>query len=275
MSSEIKVDTISEQTSANGVAIDSLGIKDGKITNLMNATLNAADLGNVHIKTADSSAATHTSADELVLENSGHCGISILSGTASTGNIYWNDSGGTARGYIQYNHDGDEIAIGNNGATSINMTSDGEVTKARQPAFLVKPTNNQTDFNQGQTITIVLDNEIYDIGSNFASNTFTAPVTGKYCFQFSIQLNDISNQDSSTYYYIELNTSNRAYYVLSSIDQAVGSSAGQYFFTLAGGALADMDANDTMTLRVVHGGTSGSGPSDVSNNSHLSGFLAC
>ena len=31
MSSEIKVDTISENTSANGVAIDSLGIKDGKI----------------------------------------------------------------------------------------------------------------------------------------------------------------------------------------------------------------------------------------------------
>ena len=38
MASEIKVDTISEKTSANGVAIDSLGIKDGKITNLMNAT---------------------------------------------------------------------------------------------------------------------------------------------------------------------------------------------------------------------------------------------
>ena len=33
MSSEIKVDTISENTSANGVAIDSLIIKDQKITN--------------------------------------------------------------------------------------------------------------------------------------------------------------------------------------------------------------------------------------------------
>ena len=68
--SEIRVDTISEKTSANGVSIDSLAIKDGKITNLMNATLSAADLGTgVHIKTADSGASAHASADELVIEN--------------------------------------------------------------------------------------------------------------------------------------------------------------------------------------------------------------
>ena len=84
-----------------------------------------------------------------------------------------------------------------------------------------------------------------------------------------------SNQDSSTYYYIEMNTSNRQYYNLSSIDQAVGSSSGQYYFTLSASCLADMDANDTVTCRVVHGGTSGTGPSDISSNSHWSGFLAC
>ena len=37
MSSELKVDTVSEKTSANGVTIDSLSIKDGKITSA-NAT---------------------------------------------------------------------------------------------------------------------------------------------------------------------------------------------------------------------------------------------
>ena len=69
MTSEIKVDTISEQTSANGVAIDSLAIKDGKVTNLMNATLSAADLGSgIHIKTADTSGSVSTNADELVIE---------------------------------------------------------------------------------------------------------------------------------------------------------------------------------------------------------------
>ena len=29
-------------------------------------------------------------------------------------------------------------------------------------------------------VTVLFQTEIFDIGSNFASNTFTAPVTGKY-----------------------------------------------------------------------------------------------
>ena len=125
-------------------------------------SLNAADLGTgIHIKTADSSAATHTSADELVLENIGHCGISINSGTASTGNIYWNDSGGTARGYFQYNHDGDEIAIGTAGSTAITFQStgtakitttgvdDGATGDGDFPAFALGLTNSHADNANG------------------------------------------------------------------------------------------------------------------------------
>ena len=162
------------------------------------------------------------------------------------------------------------------GTTSyMNINADGSITKPLQPAFLVKPASNQSDFNQGQTITIDFGTEVFDNNGDFASNTFTAPVTGRYCFQFAIQINQISNQDSALYYYIELNTSNRAYYNLSAIQEAVGSSAGQLYFTLSASALADMDANDTVTCRVVHGGTSGTGPSDISTNSHWSGFLVC
>ena len=265
MSSEIKVDTISENTSANGVAIDSVTLKDGGITTTGAVGVNESSPSSYYY-------------NDLVVNSGDEGGITIVDTSGGQSSLAFADgTSGSARysGRILYDHSTDKMRIGAGGNTYLNIDGNGHVTNAYQPAFLVKPTNNQTDFNQGQTITIVLDNEIYDQNGDFASNTFTAPVTGKYCFQFSIQLNDISNQDSSTYYYIELNTSNRAYYVLSSIDQAVGSSSGQYFFTLAGGALADMDANDTMTLRVVHGGTSGSGPSDVSNNSHLSGFLAC
>ena len=35
MASEIKVDTISEKTSANGVTVDGLSIKDGQVTDFM------------------------------------------------------------------------------------------------------------------------------------------------------------------------------------------------------------------------------------------------
>jgi len=169
--SEIRVDTISEKTSANGVAIDSVTLKDGTVdvngtsdgiildadadttisadtddqidikiagaddfqftantftaqsgSTITTPTLgvgNTKDLGvGIHVKTADSGATTHTSADELVLENSGHCGISVLSATDATGNIYFNDSGGV-QGYFEYNHDGDKLSIGASGSTQM------------------------------------------------------------------------------------------------------------------------------------------------------------
>ena len=187
---------------------------------------------------------------------------------------------GNAQDYhIGLDDSADSLIIGKGSAlgTTSNIVIDenGHVTKPLQPAFLVKPASNQSDFNQGQTITIDFGTEVFDNNGDFASNTFTAPVTGRYCFQFAIQINQISTQDSALYYYIELNTSNRAYYNLSAIQEAVGSSAGQLYFTLSASALADMDASDTATVRVVHGGTSGTGPSDISTNSHWSGFLVC
>ena len=43
MTSEIKVDTISEKTSANGVAIDSVTLKDGAVTATAASTITTAD----------------------------------------------------------------------------------------------------------------------------------------------------------------------------------------------------------------------------------------
>ena len=232
-------------------------------------SLNAADLGTgIHIKTADSSAATHTSADELVLENSGHCGISINSGTASTGNIYWNDSGGTARGYIQYNHDGDEIAIGNAGATSINITSDGEVTMAKQPAFSV--TSNAVQSNIGDNTTLAFGSETFDIGNNFASDTtFTAPVTGKYQLNANVRIDNLDLDGA--YHALTINTSNRAYYALHG-SAHWDADAQYYFFSFS--ILADMDANDTAYL-LYNENSSQTDQADVSTSSYFMGYLAC
>ena len=130
MSSEIKVDTISENTSANGVAIDSLGIKDGKITNLMNATLSAADLGGgVHIKVADSGASVNANRDDFVIENSGHCGMTILSGTSSVGGVAFGDSGGNLQGLMQYNHSTNNIEFNTNSSENpLNLISGGQLS---------------------------------------------------------------------------------------------------------------------------------------------------
>ena len=105
MSSEIKVDTISENTSANGVAIDSLAIKDGKITNLMNSTLNAADMGAVHIKVASSGdTAIDSNNDDLVIENDNHAGITISTPNDKAGGLYFSDPDDSASGRIVHDH---------------------------------------------------------------------------------------------------------------------------------------------------------------------------
>jgi len=114
------------------------------------------DLGvGLHIRTADSGAATHTSADELVIENAGHAGISILSATDSTGNIFFLDSGGLT-GYVQYDQNTNAFAIGTNGSTkmaistvgAVKIDSDGLASGATGdgdfPAFALSLTNGQS-----------------------------------------------------------------------------------------------------------------------------------
>ena len=105
MSSEIKVDTISENTSAGGVTIDSLAIKDGKVTNLMNSTLNAADMGAVHIKVASSGdTAIDSNNDDLVIENDNHAGITISTPNDKAGGLYFSDPDDAASGRIVHDH---------------------------------------------------------------------------------------------------------------------------------------------------------------------------
>ena len=63
------------------------------------------DLGvGLHIKSADSGASANADADELVVEGSGHSGISILSATGDSGRICFGDSGDNDRGQIIYQH---------------------------------------------------------------------------------------------------------------------------------------------------------------------------
>ena len=64
------------------------------------------DLGNaLHVKSGDSGASVANEADELVVEGSADSGISILSGTGSTGSINFGDSGDNDIGRLVYNQD--------------------------------------------------------------------------------------------------------------------------------------------------------------------------
>ena len=86
------------------------------------------DLGaGIHIKTADSGAGAGANADELVIENSAHAGISILSGATSGGNIYFADSGDNDIGAISYDHNTNAMLFTINAAERMRIHSNGSV----------------------------------------------------------------------------------------------------------------------------------------------------
>jgi len=145
----------------------------------------------------------------------------------------------------------------------------GAVTKPLQPAFLATPASAQNNIPINTTTTIVLGTEVYDVNADFASNTFTAPITGKYqlCLQVSMQ-----NLDTATdYYQLDIVTSNRTYQFL--YDPTHHSADVTYaVFTVS--ALADMDASDTAFAR-LYIPNSGAAQADVTTGTYFSGFLAC
>ena len=90
----------------------------------------AKDLGvGLHIKSGDSGADAHATADELVVEGSAHSGITIASGNSSTGTIAFADDGDTLLGRIIYDHANNDLSIGVGGvADRILIESNGSTT---------------------------------------------------------------------------------------------------------------------------------------------------
>jgi len=86
------------------------------------------DLGvGLHIRSADSGASVDGGADELVVEGSGNSGLSILSGTSSSGNVTFGDSGDANVGRLEYNHGDNSIRLDAAGSQVLMVTSASRV----------------------------------------------------------------------------------------------------------------------------------------------------
>ena len=85
--------------------------------------------GHVMIGTTTEGFATY--GDKFTIADSGHCGMSIRSGTSHYGTIYFSDgddgSADEVRGFIDYNHSNNQLQLGTNGATRLRITSGGNV----------------------------------------------------------------------------------------------------------------------------------------------------
>ena len=72
-----------------------------------------------------------SNADDLTVASSGHTGITIRSGTANNGSLFFSDgTSGDAefRGYVQYNHSDNKLVFGTNAAERMRIDSSGHIT---------------------------------------------------------------------------------------------------------------------------------------------------
>ena len=177
---------------------------------------------------------------------------------------------GNAQDYhIGLDDSGDGLVIGKGSAlgttTSMLFDANGIITKPLQPAFLARPASQQANIAVGSDVTIVFGTEIFDQNADFASNTFTAPVTGKYQLQTTLRVQILDS--ASAYYYIQIVTSNRSYIFI--IDPDFGQDAVYLPFQLS--VLADMDASDTALVQIYQ--ASGTSQTDIETASSFSGYL--
>ena len=207
----------------------------------------------------------------IVGTGSGDNGITIFTGSnaGDKGSIFFadtaaGDAANSRKGQISYEQNNEIMTFFNNNILTMQMDANGIITKSRQPAFLVQPSSTQSNMAVATT-TVVFGTERYDVGANFASNTFTAPVAGIYFLGFSTYIQNVDS--AATFIQLDIKTSNRTFYDL--IDPNFSADLNYYPANI--GVTNNMDAGDTAIVRFSQGG--GTAQADIPTNSIFMGYL--
>ena len=187
MSSIVKVDTIQENTSANGITVDGLNIKDSKLvtansvvqTNITDGIINNAKTNFV---STSSAAGLQIKGDgttdgtlQLNCSQNSH-GIKLKSPAHSAGASY------TLTFPV---NDGDaNQVLTTNGSGVLSFTT--PASAANTPQFSARASSNQTIANSTLT-KVVFGTEVFDPQNTFASSKFTPAVAGNYFMTTSIR----------------------------------------------------------------------------------------
>ena len=206
-------------------------------------------------------------------------GVSGTTGTFTgdvnvTGNVISNDGSNVAR--FQFDND-NQVLIHNdtsmnfyvNASNSLKIDANGHVTMPYQSAFLLQA-SAQTNLSTNATTTIGFS-AVYDQNSDFDSSTetFTAPVTGKYQFNVFLRVDQVDN--TSQYTTVRIETSNRTIYGIWTNN---GYDADLDYITYGIAQLMDMDAGDTAKI-TIYLPSLGTAQLDVTDASFWSGYLVC
>jgi len=166
----------------------------------------------------------------------------------------------------------DDLVIGLGSAlgttTHMAFTEDGEVTKPLQPCVLVTIPSKLTNQGGSDTQTdIAWGTEIFDIGANFATPSFTAPVTGKYFMSAQVHLEQLDT--NATFYQLYVVASIRTHYMGTIMPDKLFSADATMM--LSATQIIDMDASDTLRIQLSQ--NDGASQTDIATTSYFSIYL--
>ena len=129
-----------------------------------------APLGKLHVKTGDSgTTSVGASADELVIEGSGHAGMTILSGDNQQGIINFGETDDNNIGGITYNHGDNDLLFRTSNAERIRITSVGH---------LLYDTNKGGIYNFDKACSANASTNIFRVDNEHGAHCFTIYMTG-------------------------------------------------------------------------------------------------
>ena len=134
----------------------------------------------------------------------------------------------------------------------------GHITMPNQSAFLVHSAG-QSNIATDTQVALTMGTEVFDNNADYSSNTFTAPVTGRYQFNWHVRFDALDS--AATYYRVYLATSNRTFWTVYRVDDVFNGDADYWSFN--GSHFTDMEANDTAQLGVFQAG--GTQQTDIDN----------
>ena len=238
--------------------------------------------GTLHVHSASAGSVTpQTDADDLVVENSGNGGVSILTPDSNRSAIFLGHVSDNLK--LQIRHDGatslsqiisDDALTFNvgDGTERMRIDANGHITKPTQSAFRVdKDNSDQNNFsNDGSAVTVTFSTARFDQNSDFdlSNNQFVAPVTGKYFLTATARLEAVDT--AASYYLWTIVTSNQTYHTV--FDPNYSDTL--IYHTVRANVVADMDANDTAKVTFQQAG--GSAQTDVDGDpqfTFFTGFL--
>jgi hypothetical protein len=244
-------------------------------TGARNYIMTVLEAGSVGINNSNPSAFDSLGGKHLVVGNGVNTSsLTLFSDNTADGNGYGHVafadsavsvSAAQYAGLIQYYHGEDSMRFYTNSTEKMRIDTSGRVTMPYQPAFYATPSSAQTNLLANNSlVTVAMGTEIFDVGSNFASNTFTAPVTGKYQLNLSLYLLDVDT--AATYVLVGIITSNRNYINIVAPKYASDPA----YLTQNISTLADMDAGDTAYIFYQQSG--GAAQTDVDADTRASFF---